>query len=215
LSSGGNEDRIMFDWITSFLNSVGWIGVAILMFLENVFPPIPSELIMPLVGYNAAQGKISLIAALVAGIVGSVAGAFLWFWIGRKIGAHRLRQLAEKHGRWLTISPEELDQAFAWFDRHGGAAVLTGRLIPTVRTLISIPAGIARMPLFRFTLYSMLGTSIWTTALTLLGYWLGGQYTIVSEWLNPISTGIVILIIAWYFWRIATYNRRTSAQKDG
>lgn len=202
----------MFDWITGFLNSVGWMGVAILMFLENVFPPIPSELIMPLVGYNAAQGKMSLTAAILSGVAGSVAGAFFWFWIGRKIGADRICRLSEKHGRWLTISPQELDQAFAWFDRHGGAAVLTGRLIPTVRTLISVPAGIARMPLLKFTLYSTLGTSAWTIALTLLGYWLGARYTEVADWLNPVSTGVVVLVLALYVWRVATYDRRSAAQ---
>jgi membrane protein DedA with SNARE-associated domain len=198
----------MFDWITGFIDSVGALGVALLMFLENVFPPIPSELIMPLAGFNAATGKQNLVLVIAAGSAGSLAGALLWYWIGKKIGMDRLKRLARRHGRWLTITPDELDRSNAWFQRHGGAAVLIGRLIPTVRTFISVPAGVAGMPVGRFLAYTAVGTVAWTTLLTLAGYWLQSQYTRVSGWLNPVSTGVVILIVAYYLWRVATYQRR-------
>ena len=196
----------MFDWITGLIDAIGTPGIALLMFLENVFPPIPSELIMPLAGYSAANGTLMLWAVLLAGTIGSLAGAFLWYWIGRRIGEERLKRLAARHGRWLTLSPDDIDRASAWFDRHGGAAVLIGRLIPTVRTFVSVPAGVARMPLWQFTLYTTLGTVVWTAFLALLGYVLQANYTAVADWLNPISTGIVILLVGIYLYRVVTYD---------
>ena len=198
----------MFDWITGWIDAMGALGVALLMFLENVFPPIPSELVMPLAGFNAARGDMSLILVIVAGSIGSLAGAALWYWIGRKFGMSRLKRLSERHGRWVGIAPEELDRAQGWFDRHGGTAVLIGRLIPTVRTLISVPAGINNMGLGKFLTYSAIGTVAWTALLALLGYWLEGGYEAVEAWLNPISTAIVVGIVALYIWRVVTYDRR-------
>ncbi len=198
----------MFDWITSFINSMGPLGIALMMFLENVFPPIPSELIMPLAGFNAARGDMSLWVVILAGTAGSLAGAYLWYWIGKRIGHDRLCELSRKHGRWLSVSPQEFDRATAWFDRHGGVAVLIGRLIPTIRTLISVPAGVQRMPLAVFLSYSAAGTAVWTAVLTLLGYWLEGSYDQVSTWLNPVSTGVVVVLVAVYLYRVATYRRR-------
>jgi membrane protein DedA with SNARE-associated domain len=203
----------MFDWITSFINSMGPLGIALMMFLENVFPPIPSELIMPLAGFNAARGDMSLWLVILAGTVGSLAGAYLWYWIGKRIGHDRLCELSRKHGRWLSVSPQEFDRAAAWFDRHGGKAVLIGRLIPTVRTLISVPAGVQRMPLAVFLAYSTAGTAAWTALLALLGYWLEGSYDQVSAWLDPVSTGVVVLLVAIYLYRVATYRRRVPEEE--
>ncbi len=137
----------MFDWITGIVDRTGYLGVALLMFAENLFPPVPSELIMPLAGFAAARGDLSLPLVLAAGVAGSLAGALFWYWIGRKVGADRLKRWAGRHGRWLTLSPGDVDEADAWFDRHGVKAVLLGRLIPAVRTLVSVPAGLAAMPL--------------------------------------------------------------------
>lgn len=198
----------MFDWIAGFIGSVGYLGVALLMFVENVFPPIPSELIMPLAGFNAAEGKMSLFGVIVAGTIGSLAGAVLWYAIGRRIGAERLKRLAQSHGRWLTISPHDIDRATGWFDRHGGLAVLAGRLIPTVRTFISVPAAVAEMPFGRFLAFSAVGTFAWTTALTLAGYVLQSQYQKVASWLNPVSTLVVVLLAGVYLWRVVTYRPR-------
>lgn len=198
----------MFDWITALIDQLGLPGVALMMFLENVFPPIPSELIMPLAGFNAAQGRMGLIGVILAGTLGSLAGAVLWYLLGRAIGTARLRRLATRHGRWLTVTPSELDRADAWFDRHGGAAVFLGRLVPTVRTLISIPAGLSEMPPGRFLLWSGLGTLIWTTLLALAGYLLEDAYHRVEGWVNPVSTVVVVGIVGLYLWRVATWGRR-------
>ena len=198
----------MFDWITNLIDSMGAFGVALLMFLENVFPPIPSELIMPLAGFNAARDTMSLPLVILAGSAGSLAGAYLWYWIGRRIGFERLCHLSQRHGRWLSVSPDEFDRANGWFDRHGGSAVLFGRVIPTVRTFISVPAGVRRMSRGWFLGLSALGTVAWTSVLTLAGYWLEGGYEAVSAWLNPLSTVVVLALVGTYLWRVATYGRR-------
>ncbi|WP_335948405.1 DedA family protein [Salipiger bermudensis] len=198
----------MFDWITNLIDSMGAFGVALLMFLENVFPPIPSELIMPLAGFNAARNTMSLPLVILAGSAGSLAGAYLWYWIGRRIGFKRLCHLSQRHGRWLSVSPDEFDRANGWFDRHGGSAVLFGRVIPTVRTFISVPAGVRRMSRGWFLGLSALGTVAWTSVLTLAGYWLEGGYEAVSAWLNPVSTVVVLALVGTYLWRVATYGRR-------
>ncbi len=198
----------MFDWISGILDQLGYPGIAFLMFAENVFPPIPSELIMPLAGFNAATGDMSFWGVMVAGTLGSLAGAVLWYWIGLKVGARRIRRLAARHGRWLTVSPDEFDLAQGWFDRHGGAAVFFGRLIPTVRTFISVPAGLLPMGWGRFLAFSTAGTALWNLILTGAGYVLESQYDRVETYLNPISTAVVVALVAFYLWRVATYRRR-------
>lgn len=196
----------MFDWISSFLEGGGAWAIAALMLLENVFPPIPSELVMPLAGFNAARGGTPLWLTILSGTAGSLAGAWLWYLVGRAFGDKRLRRLIARHGRWLTMTPSELDRAQAWFERHGAAAVFFGRLVPTIRTLISIPAGIARMPTRRFLLFSALGSFLWCTFLALAGYWLEGSYEQVSEWLNPASMLIVLGLIGIYLWRVIRWR---------
>ena len=133
-------------WIEQIVETTGVLGIALLMFLENVFPPIPSELIMPLAGYAAARGETSLVLVILAGTAGSLAGALFWYILGRLVDHERFKQFADRHGRWLTMSRTDVSQADDWFDAHGHWAVLFGRLIPTVRTLISIPAGLSEMP---------------------------------------------------------------------
>ena len=197
----------MSDWITVFEN-MGTVGIALLMFAENVFPPIPSELIMPLAGFSAAQGERNLLMIIIAGSIGSLLGALLWYYIGQKIGAERLERWAEKHGRWLTLSPKEVEQSCAWFNRHGGKAVFIGRLMPAVRTLISVPAGIAGMPLGSFLVYSTAGTIIWTALLATAGYFLESQYDKVAHWMNPVSNVVIGLIILGYLYRVVRFRGR-------
>lgn len=198
----------MFDWITEFLQQSGYFGIFLLMAVENLFPPIPSELIMPLAGYNAASGELDPVGAVAAGTTGSIIGALPWYFLGRFYGYDRLRDLAAWHGRWLTVSPEDLDKARQWFERHCGKMVLFGRLIPTVRTLISIPAGVAAMNFPRFILLTAIGTLVWTGALTALGYVLEDHYEAVGEYLNPVSTAIVVFLVASYLYRLVTHGRR-------
>jgi membrane protein DedA with SNARE-associated domain len=204
----------LFDWLTGMVQQGGYLGVALLMFAENLFPPIPSELIMPLAGFNAARGQFDLVWVILAGSAGSLAGALFWYGIGRWIGCPRLKRWSARHGRLLTLGPEEVDRTYDWFHRHGGVAVFIGRLLPAMRTLISVPAGMARMPLVPFLLYSTAGTVLWTAFLTLAGYWLESGYEAVSEYLNPVSTAVVVAIGAYYLYRVATFGRREAAAED-
>ena len=198
----------MFDWIASLIDAIGPWGVGLLMLLENVFPPIPSELIMPLAGFLAAQGKMGMVAAVLAGTLGSLAGATVWYAIGRAVGADRLRRWAETHGRWMTVSPEDIDKAESWFERYGSYAVFFGRLVPAVRTLISVPAGLARMPLLPFLFWSGLGSLMWTSLLAAAGYILQARYHQVEVWVDPLSTAVVVAVVLIYVWRVATWKRR-------
>lgn len=197
----------MFDWIINLLERAGYLGVALLMFLENVFPPIPSELIMPLAGFTAAKGQLSFALVVLSGALGSLAGAFVWYWVGLKLGRARVERFAQRHGRWLTVCPPDIRRASTWFERHGGGAVLIGRVVPAVRSMISVPAGIARMELLRFTLYSALGTVAWTVLLAAAGYLLQGQYDRVADYMNPVSNVIFGGLALWYLWRVATFGR--------
>ncbi|TWA65591.1 membrane protein DedA with SNARE-associated domain [Azospirillum baldaniorum] len=196
----------MFEWITDLVESGGYAGIALLMLLENVFPPIPSELIMPLAGFVAARGDLSLPLVVLAGTVGSVAGALVWYYAGLWLGSERLKRLAARHGRWLTVAPAQVDEATGWFRRHSGASVLIGRLIPAVRTLISVPAGIAGMSLVRFMVYSTIGTALWSLVLAGAGYLLEGQYDKVSGWMDPVAKLVIAVIAGWYAYRVATFR---------
>lgn len=181
---------------------MGSFGVAALMFLENVLPPIPSEVIMPFAGYLAASGVLAFVAVIIAGTVGSVAGACLWYWIGSLATEPRMRQYVVLHGKWLTISENDLDRSFVWFRRHGGAAVFLGRMVPGVRTLISVPAGITGMRMFLVLLYTCLGSLIWTTALTVSGYLLKAQFVKVESLINPVTNIILLSLVVLYDWRL-------------
>lgn len=196
----------MFDWVTGFIQKSSYLGVLLLMLAENVFPPIPSELIMPLAGFTAARGQSNIVLIVLAGTIGSLLGATLWFYIGRWLGTERLKGFAARHGRWLTVSPADIDRANDWFDRHGAKAVFLGRLIPAVRTLISVPAGVTGMPLLRFLTWTALGTLIWTSLLAGAGYLLQDQYTRVAEYMNPVSNIVLGLIAAWYLYRVVTFR---------
>ncbi len=201
----------MFDWITGVLESTSYFGVFLLMLIENVFPPIPSELIMPLAGYLAAQGTLSLIGVIIAGTIGSVLGALLWYWIGLRIGTKRLCRFARKHGHWLTLDEAEVDRAVDWFDRYGWWAVFFGRMVPAVRTLISVPAGLAEMPMLPFLAVTTLGSALWVTLLTVAGYLLEGGFRAVEDWLNPVSNLVVAALVLWYLYRVVRgYGRQES-----
>jgi membrane protein DedA with SNARE-associated domain len=197
----------MFDWITSFVQSAGYFGIAFLMFAENVFPPIPSELIMPLAGYTAAKGELNIIGVVVSGTLGTLAGALVWYYIGLRLGLDRLRRLARRHGRWLTVDEEGIDQAKDWFDRHGPMALVVGHLIPAIRTLISVPAGVGRMGLGIFLAASAAGTIAWTSILAGAGYLLEQQYQRVESFANPVTNLILGMMVLWYAYRVISWPR--------
>ncbi|MBE9181644.1 DedA family protein [Oculatella sp. LEGE 06141] len=199
----------MLEWIVSTVSSLGYLGITLLMFLENLFPPIPSELIMPLAGFTASQGELNTALAVVAGIVGSVLGALLWYFIGDWVGEARLKQIADQYGKWLTVSSQDIDKASGWFERRGSFAVFVGRIIPGIRTFISVPAGISRMHLLPFLVYTTLGSAVWVTLLTYLGYSLGRNYPVVERFIGPISAIILLsLMTAFVVWVIKRRQQR-------
>ncbi|PPS41563.1 DedA family protein [Chroococcidiopsis sp. TS-821] len=201
----------MLEWITNTMSSLGYLGIGLLMFLENLFPPIPSELIMPLAGFTVARGQMQFIPAIAAGVLGTVLGALPWYYAGKILGTERLQQLADKYGKWISISSKDITKADRWFARHGGKAVFICRLVPGVRTLISLPAGIGGMHLVPFLLYSTLGTLLWVGLLTYLGYVLGDNYELVDEYLAPVSKIVVVtLVIAFILWVVRKNMRRYS-----
>jgi membrane protein DedA with SNARE-associated domain len=201
----------MFDWIVNLVSQTGYAGIAFLMLAENVFPPVPSELIMPLAGFAAARGELGFFGVVLAGTAGSLAGALFWYEIGRRVGVERLRRWTERHGRWLTMSPDELDRAIDWFRRHAGRSVLLGRLVPAVRTLISVPAGVASMRLPVFLAWTSAGTAMWTTFLAGMGYLLEGGYQQVAHWVNPVSNVVVAALVLGYLYRVATFRPQRGA----
>ena len=198
--------------MTMVMDRSGLAGVALLMFLENVFPPIPSELIMPMAGFTAARSGHSILSVTAAGTFGSLAGALFWYWLGRRLGRARVKRLAERHGRWLTLSPPDVDRAVERFQRYGAAAVLIGRLLPALRSLISVPAGVARMPLHTFFFFSAIGSSLWTAMLAGAGYLLEDRYDEVAHYLNPVSNLVFAGIVLWYVWRVATFGRKNEGE---
>jgi membrane protein DedA with SNARE-associated domain len=198
----------MTEWITGILERMGYMGIALLMFAENLFPPIPSELIMPFAGFTAARGDLTAFGVLAAGTLGAVLGAAPWYYLGRAVGCERVARWADKHGRWLTMSGDEVRRSVEWFGRHCGKAVLLGRLVPALRTLISLPAGISEMSVGRFAAYTALGSLIWNAALVALGYKLGENYSTVAEYVDPISKGIIAFIVIAYLYRVIRGNRR-------
>jgi membrane protein DedA with SNARE-associated domain len=195
----------MFDFITGFVESAGYFGIVLLMFAENVFPPIPSELIMPLAGFTAAKGELNVIGVVVAGSLGTLIGALLWYYIGLRLGLDRIKKLARRHGRWLTLDEEGVDKASQWFQRHGKMALVIGHLVPAVRTLISVPAGVSRMPLLPFLLASAIGTVAWTAILTAAGYLLESQYERVEGYANIATNAVLGLMVAWYVYRVVSW----------
>ena len=167
-----------------------WMGYGAIfaaMFLENLFPPIPSELIMPLGGFYVQQGQLQFLPVVLAGLLGTLLGALPWYGIGRVINEKRLEVWLSRHGRWIGISPAELARSRRWFNRYGTALVFWGRLVPGIRTLISVPAGIELMPFAPFLIWTTAGSLIWTLLLTLAGLGLGEGYSNVELWIDPVS----------------------------
>lgn len=195
------DQTAVLEWITNAIATLGYIGIALLMFLENVIPPIPSEIIMPLAGFAAARGELNVASAIIAGTVGSVAGALLWYYIGQALGIIRVKRLVNRYGRWVSLSSRDVDIAQRWLLKRGYWAVGLCRVIPGVRTYISIPAGFARMKMTGFLIYSTVGTVLWVAFLTYAGYLLGENYERIESYLAPISRIVIIgLLAAALFW---------------
>lgn len=192
----------MDEWLLRIISTAGYAGVAALMFLENVIPAIPSELILPFAGYLSARGELDLAGVIASGSTGSAAGATVWYVLGRSWGSHGMHRFVERHGRWLLLDIEDVTRAENWFNRHQRRATFLGRLMPGVRSLISVPAGVARMPAPVFLLYTIAGTVLWTAVLTVAGYLLADAYERIRDVIGPVGSilfaAVVLLLVVRY-----------------
>ena len=197
----------MSDWIVRLIEQSGYLGIGFLMFLETVFPPIPSEVIMPVAGVAVAQGKLAIGPVIAAGTAGAMLGNLFWYLAARALGIIRLRPFIDRWGRWLTLSWPEVQRAERWFGTKGTAFVMIGRLVPTVRSLVSIPAGLLKMRFNRFFVASTVGTALWTALLTIAGQKLGEHYADINRVLGPASTLILIGLLIVYAYRVLTHRK--------
>ncbi|WP_149539731.1 DedA family protein [Siccirubricoccus phaeus] len=192
----------MVEWAADLVASGGLAGVFLLMVAENLFPPLPSEVVMPLAGFAAAEGRLSLPGVILAGISGSVVGNALWFEAARAYGAARMRRIARRFGRHVGLGPETIGRAEAALRRNGPAAVFLARMMPGLRTGISIPAGLVELPRPVFYIWTALGTTVWTGGLALAGYALGEH---VQGWAGPVGAAVMLAVLAmlgWKAWRL-------------
>lgn len=213
LTSGSSPALESF--ILDSLRALGAAGVGLLMLAENLFPPVPSEVIMPLAGFLASRGDLNFVAAVLAGTAGSVAGASFWFVVGARMDRERLRQWIRAHGAFLAMTEQDLDRAEDWFGRHGAASVFIGRLVPVVRTLISVPAGVARMNPLTFGIYTALGTGLWTAALAAGGWLLGRRFGEIERYLGVVTWLVLAAAAALYVVRVIRLKRSGSGSFFG
>jgi membrane protein DedA with SNARE-associated domain len=203
-------------WAQSVVRTAGYLGLFFVMFLENICPPIPSEVILPLAGSLVSEGAFTLLGVTGVGAGGSVAGALIFYVLGHVLGEARVRRLVRSYGKWITVSEADLDKAFRWFNRYGEGVIFFGRMVPIVRSLVSIPAGLARMNLARFGLYTAIGTALWSLLLAGAGYLLGTRWHLVSEWVNRYEKAILALLVVGAVAFVVTrlVRRRSAARAD-
>lgn len=199
----------MSEWIIETITQFGYVGLFLLMLLESVFPPIPSELIIPFAGFAAARGDLDFSLVLLSATTGAVVGMLPWYFAGRLFGLKRVRFLADRFGRFMTLNGDEIDTATDAFRRFGPMIVFFGRLMPIIRTLISVPAGLARMALPLFLLASGLGALLWNFILVSAGYILADHYHVVEEVLDPLTIIVLGGVVLLYVYRFATWKPAT------
>jgi membrane protein DedA with SNARE-associated domain len=191
------------DWVSDVIEAIGYLGVALLVALESVFPPIPSEVVLPFAGFYAGKGEASVVGMMLAATAGSVLGAWILYGLAAWIGPVRLRRFVIRYGRWFSVKEHDLDRAEAWFDKRAKAAVLLGRCVPLVRSIVSIPAGFRRMPLVQFTVYTAIGSLAWNVALVGAGAILGarwrkvGDVVAIFQWLVIVAA---VGAVGWFAW---------------
>lgn len=204
------------DWTVTLMDTFGAVGVGLAILLETVFPPIPSELVLPMAGFASTQGELNVWAAIAGATTGSMVGAWLLYWLGVVIGAERLRSIADRI--WLTDAAD-VDKALTWFSRFGEISILIGRLIPGVRSLISIPAGIHGMGVVKFSALTLLGSGVWNGVLIWLGVLLGENWTVVSDTMDRYSTVVYVLlvlaVVACVFYLVRRDRKRKQKVANG
>ena len=200
----------MTEWIIQTISDFGYVGIFLVMLAESIFPPIPSELIIPFAGFAAANGELNLFGVIAAATVGAVVGMLPWYFAGRLFGLSRVRVMADRFGRVMAFNADEIDMAVGWFTRFGPVIVLFGRLIPLIRTLISIPAGLSRMPLPIFLLASAAGALVWNTILTMAGFILHEHYEVIEVVLDPLTYIVLGLVVVLYLVKVVTWRPSTA-----
>ena len=198
----------MTQWILDVIAAGGYWGIMLLMALENIFPPIPSEIIMGLGGINVAHGRMDFWPLLAAGTIGSTIGNYAWYMVGARLGHERLRPFITRYGRWLTMDWDDVEGMIAFFQRHGHWVVFGLRFSPLMRTMISLPAGMARMHRGQFILYTAIGTTIWNIILIGAGFYLGRNFAQIEQYTGPITVATIGIILAVYLWRVARWRKR-------
>lgn len=194
-------------WITDVMETYGYAGIFFLILMENIFPPIPSEIVLTVGGFMTTAAGLTVWGVIASSTAGSVSGAIILYYLGRWLSVERLEGIVERHGKWLRVKKRDLYKADAWFDRYGIWAVFVGRLIPVVRSLISIPAGMSGMKLKWFLLFTTAGTLIWNTILVTLGAAVGENREAIMHQLELYSNSVYLLLIlgtivgVWYFIR--------------
>jgi membrane protein DedA with SNARE-associated domain len=187
----------MLKWIVAVVLSMGIYGVALLMAIENVILPLPSELIMPLAGFAASRGIMSLAGVILAGTTGSTLGALPLYYLARIAGEQRVKHLVATHRRWLLIRTTDIDKSGRWFEKHGSLAVIIGQMVPGVRGMISLPAGYVKMNVFAFLLYKFIGTAVWCGLLAYAGYTLGTRFDDVHKYVGPAGDVVFAGLLLW------------------
>ena len=198
----------MTDFVLRIITWGGYWGIAFLMAAENVFPPIPSEIIMGFGGLAVARGAFAFLPLLLVGTLGATVGNYFWYLVGRKVGTDRLKPLIERWGRWLTLEWEDIEALREQFRTRGGRIIFSFRFLPTFRTIISLPAGMAHMPIGRFLAFTFVGTGIWNAGLIAGGYVLGTHFASLENWVGWFGLTVTGLAVAWYLYRVATWRPR-------
>ena len=193
----------MIDWAANVIDSIGLVGVAVLVALENIFPPIPSELILLLTGFNVSEGRFDVVSGIIAATIGSVVGAYFLYAVGRLLDDARMEKFLATVGKFVGLKQSDVHKGFVWFEKHGNKVVLFGRLIPVVRSVVSIPAGGDKMPLAKFTLLTAAGSLVWNTIWVAVGWGLGDQWEKAGKWgdylqyvvIAAVAVGLVVIIV--------------------
>ena len=196
------------DFVRQWIEQAGYLGVAFLMFLETIFPPIPSEVIMGLGGMAAARGDMAMVPLVLVGTAGTTLGNSFWYWVGRRVGVARFRPFIARHGRWLTLDWRDVEAIERFFARRGEWVIFAFRFLPTFRTMISLPAGMAAMPQWKFLVFTFAGSAIWNTVLAGAGLMLGSHFDELGRYVGPVAVATAVLIVVAYLYRVATWRPR-------
>jgi membrane protein DedA with SNARE-associated domain len=198
----------MTQFIVDLIAWGGYLGIVLLMALENIVPPVPSEVIMGLGGLAVARGQMQFVPLVAAGTFGTVVGNYFWYWIGRRVGYERFRPFVERHGRWLTMTWDDVERLHRFFLRRGQWVIFVFRFMPAFRTIISLPAGMTAMPLWKFLLWTAGGSAIWNTILAGAGLLLGSRFRELDRFVGPAAVAMTVAIVIGYGWRVLTWKRR-------